>query len=278
MMKGAEVMITCSGNAFAEPLQLFNAEYMWNSTNSGFYQPADLPRGYEDFTPLYEQARAGGYRPKEIFEAGGMIDRICQKLYGEDARVMGRFFRLRGENGECPAPHPCNRELGTHGSKAIFDFCWDHTWEREERLAFTRKVREILRVSEEGMSILEAGITVDTAEYRRMLGLNLPVLRLLAEYLGIYHDMEEYFNDPAEAKEKEALFSCIAACKDHINAEKSAYGAQKLCFADLLGGVLARREEILENLAYDLTLMEESLKTDARIPANCLERNAGAWW
>ncbi len=275
MMQGAEIMITCSGHAFSEPLQLFNAEYMWNSSNSALYND-NFPKDFESFTPLFETARAGGYRPSEIFAADGVIDTICRKLYGEDADVMSEFFRLRGENGECPAPYPCNKEIETHGSMGLFPFCWDMEWDIEKRRTYTKKLSQILLVSKRGADILACGKGEDARIYHRLLSLNLPVLSAIYEYVLLYGEMEEYFS--SRAQDKNELSQKIAALSDIIKSERSSFSKTPYVFADALGGALARRTEIIENLIYDLSLMKKSLNEDQRIPSDRIERSGGTWW
>ena len=276
LMIGSEVMITCCGHAFTEPLQLFNAEYMWNSSDSAFYNLNDHPTDFEGFNKFYENARTGGFRPSEIFAKGGMIDDICQKLYGDDAEVMSEFFRLRGENGECPAPHPCHNELGTRGSNGVFDFRWDTEWDSEKRVAFTKKLCQILEVSKKGAEIIAYASSDDIKQYHRMLSLNLPILQYLYDYVLLYGDMEEYF--ASKTGDVYELTERIKSLSAAVVKENKAFEQGGFVFADVLSGALARRSEILKNMEYDLSLMAKSLIEGARIPTDRIERSGGAWW
>ncbi len=277
MMLGSDVMITCSGNAFAEPLQLFNAEYMWNSTDSGFYNLCDYPTEYEPFVELYHKARLGQFRPAELFAEGGFVDVACRKLYGDDARAMYEFFKLRGENGECPVPHPCSCELFTRGSDGIFSFRWDNEWDESKRDEFAKKIAQIKKVSHEGYRLLGDACGTDALEYRRMLGYNLTVIDLLCEYMSLYVELDDGFKGK-KAFDKDALKARIGACKEKVFNAKKEHAELGFDFVDLLDGALARRLEILENMDYDFTLMKKSLDSGERIPADRKVRDGGVWW
>lgn len=275
MMRGVEVMITCSGNAFAEPLQIFNAEYMWNCNNSSFYNDNE-PVGFEKFTPYFEKSRAGRYHPDEIFANGGMLDIICEKLYGEDATIMADFFRLRGTNGQCPSPYPCNKELDTNGSLAVFPFRWDTEWESEKRESYIERLLEIIDLSKKGLELLSHGKNESIKEYSQLLFMNIPVLLALYEYSMLYTEMENYFAN--KTVEKNKLLEKIKELSERFDKEKERKEIREMNCADVLGGAFARRTEIFENLIYDLSLMKKSLNESKRITKADSAREKGAWW
>lgn len=276
MMRGADVMISCSGNAFAEPLQIFNAEYMWNSSDSGFYNLSDVPVGYAEFIPYFEKMRDGKLHADEIFREGGMLDIICGKLYGTDAQVMSEFFKLRGENGECPAPYPCNKELLTNGSAGIFEFRWDNEWDEGKREAYAKKLVQIKKVSQQGHKILSEATCSDAVEYRRLLGINIEVIDILCDYMSIYCELDKYFKTKNVSVTN--LSENVASLKLRVLNAKKKHKEYRFQFVDVLQGALARRTEIFESIEYDLTLMEKSIKSGERIPSDREERSAGAWW
>ena len=52
---------------------------------------------------LYQSALDSGFRPEEIYGEGGMIDVICEKLYGSEiGSEMAKIYKVCGDNGEPP--------------------------------------------------------------------------------------------------------------------------------------------------------------------------------
>jgi hypothetical protein len=70
----------------------------------------------------------------------------------------------------------------------------------------------------------------------------------------------------------------IASCKAKVADAKKEHAELGFDFVDLLDGALARRLEILENMDYDLILMEKSIVGGERIPSDRRIRDGGVWW
>jgi Glycosyl hydrolase family 20, domain 2 len=100
---GAETIYNGGGGIDQEPFQLINAEYSWNSRSNGFF--AD-PGAYEEAVDLWHKYRANESRPGPLFDAGGMLDRVCALLYGRGAgkhiAELNRLFVSAGEQQTPP--------------------------------------------------------------------------------------------------------------------------------------------------------------------------------
>ncbi len=272
MFKGAEVLISASGNYFQEPLQLVNAEYMWNTDNA-----EELPRSYEEFLARYHDMRLGKDRPALIYGAGGLLEIACQKLYGEAAPQMAEFFGLHGKGGECPVPYACSREIATNCNNVLLHYRWDVPISEEELQAWTERFGEILRLNERGLALLAqaAEKNADAAEYRRIMMLNQPFLSLWYEYLKLYRQLDAYFRgEGAEEGAAEAAAQLMQKAEEE-QAHFDALGLEPL---DPMEGVFCRRRELLNTLKYNLLLMQKSLKTNQRIPADRAELSDEDWW
>lgn len=278
MFKGAEALITCSGNSFQEPLQLFNAEYMWNSTNSSFYNIKDVPDDYEQFMKFYKDCRFTRFRPDEIYKDGGMLDIICEKLYGENADVMSKFFKLRGENNECPVPFACNKETRTNGNSPVISFRWDNEMEEEKIEKLIDRFEQINQVNNEALALLEKvkESDCDIASYFDMLSLNAVLVSYWCDYLNLYLAADRFIKknigDKAQLMEKaeEGILKARTERKHHIE--------RKFNTVDAMDGALSRREEMLGVMEYNFGLIKRSLETGKRMPDDIEITKDGAWW
>ncbi|MHC4872226.1 MAG: glycoside hydrolase family 20 zincin-like fold domain-containing protein [Planctomycetota bacterium] len=84
LFKGIDAVIAGSGNAFQEPRQVMNAEYMWNPESS-FNVEIPERESLTEFLPLYKNLCHNVIRPNNIFGDDGLIEIICRKLYGKKA-------------------------------------------------------------------------------------------------------------------------------------------------------------------------------------------------
>jgi hypothetical protein len=74
------------------------------------------------------------------------------------------------------------------------------------------------------------------------------------------------------------LLEKVRLLSDKLKSEKIEFLNSGYTFADLLGGALARRSEIIENLIFNLDLMKRSITLKKRIPEDYTKQNGGAWW
>ena len=79
---GSETIYNGSSGHNEEPVQLINAEYSWNTRSNGFFQD---PITYEESVRLWKTYSHNDARPDEIFNPDGVLDRVCEVLYGRRA-------------------------------------------------------------------------------------------------------------------------------------------------------------------------------------------------
>jgi len=84
LLKGIDAIYAGSGNAFQEPRQIMNAEYMWNPESS-FNVDVPEKESLTTFLPFYKKLCHSVIRPDKIFGHDGLIEIICGKLYGKEA-------------------------------------------------------------------------------------------------------------------------------------------------------------------------------------------------
>ncbi len=278
MLKGTQALITCSGNSFQEPLQLLNAEYMWNCENSSFFNLKDAPTEYEEFLKFYKDCRHTKFRPEEIFSDGGMLDIICEKLYGENAQVMAKLFKLRGKNGECPVPYACNKETRTHGNSPVLFFRWDNEIDEEKLKKVTDRFNQINLMNTEALKLLESidECDEDINSFREMLSLNAILVSYWCEYLELYRAADDFIKK--NIGKKNELIEKAAEGIMKSQTEKKLHEERNFDNVDIMEGALSRRVELLTTMEYNFSLIKKSLETGKRIPDDIEAVKEGVWW
>ena len=79
---GSEAICNASGGLGQEPLRIINAEYSWNTRSTGFFQD---PSYYEDAIRIVKSYATNDVQPDEIFGRDGLLDKVCESLYGRQA-------------------------------------------------------------------------------------------------------------------------------------------------------------------------------------------------
>lgn len=278
MFRGAQAILTCNGHFLQEPLAVFNAEYMWNSENSAFYNLPDRPKDYESFLKLYFECQRTEFRPEEIYGEGGMLDVICEKLYGASGKTMANMFKLCGENYECPIPYLCNYEIQTNGSRTLLPYRWDGDLKPKDIEKLVPSFAEMARLTEEAKALLEAEKTdnYDIISYRKMLVVSEPVVRLWHQYLTIYEALDKAFRE--EKEPDETLMMLIDECIAETAKLKEWYDSQDFVSVEAMKGALCKAEEMYQLLDYNLNLMKKSIITKKRIPDDREILTEGVWW
>lgn len=275
MFKGANALITCCGNAFQEPLQIFNAEYMWNSEHSGFYNLSPRPQNDKSFMKLYLESQKTAFRPEEIYGEGGMLEVICEKLYGACGKAMAKVFSLCGENHECVVPYACSKETLTAGLDVLIRYRWDNPLPEEEIKKLTASFGEMVRLNLEALAILQQQtLEGDLAAFRDLLEKNTVLISFWHRYLQLYPQVEGCL----ERGGGEALLPVIDALLAEIMEELRNHRDSGFRFADDMRGALAKREEILLTQQYNLELMKKSILSGQRIPEDRIIQQKGEWW
>ncbi len=156
LMKGAPLLIMACGNSFREPLQLTNAEYMWNSRESAFCN-LEKPKDYDEFWRIYKMMQETSFRPDGIYAEGGLLHQCCIKLYGEKAGGdMYELYSMHGENYQCPMLFPSNTEVFTSLRYLREDYqkLSKGTLKAEEAVQFEKNVEEISILTDRANKIL----------------------------------------------------------------------------------------------------------------------------
>lgn len=140
--RGAESICLSNGGVHEEPVQVLNAEFLWNGSAGG-YRPAppDEPAA-ED---LFRRMTRGLCRPPELFAPGQLFQRICHRLWGPAAgQAMYLAYTVPGESGDGPVSRvwwsvtSCLARLRAQGAAQAADWNQEHArWVR--RLAHTRQ-------------------------------------------------------------------------------------------------------------------------------------------
>ena len=277
MFRGANALITCCGNAFQEPLQIFNAEYMWNSENSGFYNLSPRPKNDESFMKLYFESQKTQFRPQEIYGEGGMLDVICEKLYGDHGAAMAKVFKFTGENHECVVPYACSKETLTGGLEVLIRCRWDNPLPEEEIAKLTASFGEMVRLNRQAIAILQAeeNLADDLVKFGQMVELNTPLVSVWHRYLQLYTPVEHFLQQGGDG---EALRKEIDALLEEVAALLRDHRGRNFQFADDMQGALAKREQILTAQQYNLELMKKSILSGQRIPEDRQIQQKGEWW
>lgn len=303
MMKGYDGIVCANGNAFQEPLQVFNAEYLWNCENSAFYNLEEKPEDYRSFMKLYRSAVNSAFRPEAIYGEGGMLDVICEKLYGaEIGREMAAVYKVCGEHGEPPIACASSVDLYTGYSKVIFPMRWDHEELTEDAIEEMRiRFRECHRASvkayelmqevmgklyarvsarqEKGMTIQNdtlAGQISDLEWLTECFEMGSKLTALFSEYMDIYAELAADFRKQRPFRDD--LAGEIEALRSRVREYRDWVAASPRKPIDRLGGSLVRREDMGEHLEYWTDIMLSSIRTHKRIPDDVRPLASKKWW
>ena len=274
--KGAETVLSCSGNYFQEPLQIFNAEYMWTCENSAFYNLDNLPDNYDDFLKLFFDCQKTVFRPDEIYGDGKMLDIICEKLYGDEGAKAAEVFKLCGENYECPIPYTCTKEMQTAGNDVILPYRWDVLLKKEEINDYLSSFGEMERLTRRACLILKDCKNVDLKEYCRMFELTLPIISMWKSYLELYKKLSDMF-ETGIAPDSKCLDE-IQRLADDAEREHCAHIEMNFDTTDIMLGALSKREEMFVLMKTNLAIMKKSVELGKRIPDGYGDKEVEEWW
>jgi sialidase-1 len=138
---GAESICLSNGGVHEEPIQVLNAEFLWNGRAAGYRTAtSDEP----STVALFRRMCQGRCRPAEIFGPGELFQRICQRLWGPAAgREMYLAYMAPGESGDGPVSRvwwsvtSCLARLRAKPAAKATDWSAEHSrWLR--RLEHTR--------------------------------------------------------------------------------------------------------------------------------------------
>ena len=97
---GAESVCLANGGVHEEPVQLLNAECLWNASVPHF---AIDTSSVDQIQALWRDLRAGRLRPADAFATGALFNQCCRVLWGEQVGdLMYRAYLCGGESGMGP--------------------------------------------------------------------------------------------------------------------------------------------------------------------------------
>jgi len=98
--RGAESICFSNGGVHEEPVQVLNAEFLWNGSAGGYHPaPPDEPSAVD----LFRRLTRGHCRPPKLFAPGQLFQRICHRLWGPAAgQAMYLAYMVPGESGDGP--------------------------------------------------------------------------------------------------------------------------------------------------------------------------------
>ncbi len=285
-MKKFDEMINANGNAFQEPLQIFNAEYMWNSDNSSFYNEENLPLDYESLAKLYNDSIAGVHRPDEIYKEGGIIDVICEKIYGKEiGKKMAELTKLSGSSGEPPIACAANVDIYTRYNFLVYDFRWENNELSPEMvLHYKNRFDTCNSVTKKAFAIMKDVLLCEmSAEMRSDLEwlsesfeMGEKLTALLGEYMGLYIKLDNIMKEKIPVPD--CLVEEINSLKGKINSYMNWLEKTNRKPFDVLKGSLVHRERIGEHLDYWTGLMLSSIESGKRVPDNLRPYETKNWW
>ena len=280
LMKKCDAMIIENGNANQEPMQLYNAEYLWNCEKSAFYNVENMPSNYRDFEKLYIDYLKTNIRPKEIYGDGGLLEVICEKLYGKDAsHDFKELYSVCGKDGTPPLTSLSSAEIYTNFTKVVYPMRWDNEDLRDS--SGKQSVASILEKFIEVDKATCAARDICTRIYndKKYLPSCEDDIRwmkdnftLVSEYTGLFVRYMECYRlvgrhfEFGEKIPKETSFelSEIKKAADDLLRRVCALGLTPIC---PLGGAMVRREEMADFLSYNSEIMQRSIVEDKRMPS-----------
>ena len=132
VLQGADMLLSASGHAYQEPLQLLDAEYMWNACGSRFFAVGEKPTGYQEFKKLYYQCQYGLFKTGWAMRRGGLFwkwpvpnstavppDGRWPKCFSPAAKTANRPFPIC-RTAHCCAAKCAVPKIGAAPGKAAF--------------------------------------------------------------------------------------------------------------------------------------------------------------
>ena len=287
MMRDTDVMICANGSALQKPTQVANAEYLWNTDHSAFYN-LEFLGSYPEQMAHYNRFREGRIRPAGIYGAEGLLETSCAWLFGkEHAKRIADVFRLQGKNGECPVFTACNVELWTNYTKVNYPMLWDTPVGVDQQKVFRERFCECATVTLAAQNILEEILESDdlSTDTRAHLSFLLESAKMgsklcnqLTRYMDLYMEADAYLSFYSAAPMGgDIIVRCQALIKDanRVIEKLNNDGSQPF---DPKEGILLRRTEMFEFVAYCADQIIKSIQTKKRVPDDRKPLRVRNWW
>ncbi len=283
-MKDSDLILCANGGALQKPIQLTNAEYLWNPAGSAFWK-LELAENNEACMAHYDAFREGQIRPDGIYGEGGLLETSCEVLFGkENAKKIADIFRIQGKNGECPIFTACNTELWTKGSRVNFPMLWDTPMEeKDQKLCRERFYESTLATAKANQLLGELDknhLDADSREHFTFLqestALYTELCRQLTEYMDLYIAADRFLAD-GTALDADFDLRCKELIRDASASLEQVKNDGRKAF-DPLGGVIWRRDEVFDFIAYCTGQIQQSIATGQRIPPERRPLKKKGWW
>ncbi|GEM_PF-1320519 len=188
LFRGARSMYNASGDFYQEPMEVFNAEYSWNTRSAGFYrsplrntEAVDLWRRY-----IYEENQ-----PAELFAPGGLYDAACELLYGPTAGpIMKAYYRESAWLPDRQGPAPSGGRYYYARVRNYLPMTWNRAYaipSHWRHLALDSKTWGP-EISNEAYGAAVAALKIDRRELHRRLARRWRMVSELnakgAQYIG----------------------------------------------------------------------------------------------
>ena len=285
LMAPTEAACAFNGMALHKPTMIANGEYFWNPKNSAFYN-VELMGEYKPQIDHYNKLREGYIRPEGIYGEGGLLETSCELLYGKKyGKRIADVYRVCGKNGESPILTACNVELWTNYTKVNFPMLWDTPAKAEQQQTFYQRFSECAAATVAARDILAEVLSADDlpADAREHLAflhectvMGAELCSQLTRYMELYMEADRFFENgtPVGADIYDRCDTLIA----DANAQLVIMRADGKKAFDPLGGVLLRREELFEFVAYCAGQIVKSLRSNSRVPEDRKPLNIRSWW
>lgn len=284
-MRDADLMICANGGALQKATALTNAEYLWNTDNSAFWN-LDIPADYKAVMPHYNAFREGYIRPEGIYGEDGLLDTSCCRLFGKaHGKRIADVFRIRGKNGECPIFTACNVEIWTRGTFVNFPMLWDTPQDLDKQNQFRERFAESTIATLTAKDILAEVLEADDLDAETRAHLSFlhesaanyaKLCSQLTRYMDLYMEADRYFEN-GEAYNEDIYARIHALVQDANTALAQVQNDGRKVF-DTTGGVLFRREALFDFVAYSAGQIAKSLQTNQRVPEDRRALVARNWW
>jgi len=285
LMANAEIIGAYNGMSLHKPTMIANAEYFWNPMNSAFYN-VELMGSFEPQFDHYNKLREGFIRPEGIYGDGGLLETSCCLLFGDKhGKRIADFYRVTGKNGESPILTACNVELWTNYTKVNFPMLWDTPATAANQQLYRERFSECALATASARDILEevlaaddleAGVRAHLSFLHECAVMGAKLCSQLTRYMDLYMEADRWFEDGTPVN-PDICERCEALIRD-AKAQLAVMRADGKVAFDPLGGIMLRREELFEFVAYCAGQIVKSLKTDTRVPEDRKPLNIRSWW
>jgi hypothetical protein len=233
----------------------------------------------------YDAFREGYIRPDGIYGEDGLLETSCKLLFGkENAKKIADIFRIQGKNGEAPIFTACNTELWTKGSRVNFPMLWDTPIEEKDQQICRERFYESTLTTAKANTMLgqldEDYLDEDSREHFAFLkestALYTELCRQLTEYMDLYIAADRFLaNGTALGEDFENR--CKTLIRDAKDKLEFVQNDGPKAF-DPLGGIIWRRDEIFDFIAYCAGQILQSIETGERIPPERRPLKKKGWW